>query len=158
MPPCWMLPQPAASCAGAPPLLADLQHGGDDVVPRLGLVQGGGSQGHERHGEGLDALDLPRRGKCTGGGLQRGQRRTLGQGAQPWAVYANCMCMGCPSSSSDAQPRHLLPPDLKKGIHDGRQRTCHSHSAAMAIASARLGTMSGCRAGVRSTRWSSMTW
>lgn len=35
-----------------------LQHGGNDLLPVFGLVKCRGSQAHQRHGEGLDALDL----------------------------------------------------------------------------------------------------
>lgn len=59
------------------------------------------------------------------------------------------------------RPTHRLPhlSTLKKerGDTQGDQRTCHFHSAAIARASARDGTASVCRAGVRSLRPSKNT-
>ena len=134
-PTCSMVAMTSSRCLGwSSAVAARLISGMVKGWMRLSCASDGRAQGSRAQGGGQDG-PLLFAGMCQ-----------AGAGAAPTAVEKHHR--RCESVRARLRPR-CCPL---------WRRTCHSHSAAMAMASARLGTTSACRAGVRSTRWSSMIW
>ena len=74
------------------------------------------------------------------------------------SVGRYCSMAATTSSRGLGSSSAVAASDMSGMVKGWMREACHSHSAATASASVRVGSTSGCRAGVLSTRESSITW
>lgn len=103
-------------------------------------------------GRSYDEYQLARCARCRWGGVCAAAGLSAHTSCRPAGPAANSQNLqACPAPVASPLRMACSP-------ESSTARACHSHSAAMAYASARLGTTNAFRAGVRSTRWSSRIW